>query len=83
MEVEFANCVFTRSDECNVGTAVGRLSLPQGEGEGEGSFKASWKHADLNPLPLSSPLVIRGETERASKCPSAWKTKGSSLVAQK
>jgi hypothetical protein len=79
MEVEFANCVFTRSDEYNVSTAVGRLSLSQEEGEGEGLLTASWKRADLNP----SPLVIRGEAEPAAKCLSAWKTKSSWLVAQK
>jgi hypothetical protein len=83
MEVEFANCVFARSDECNVSTVAGRLSLLQGKGEGEGSFTASWKRADVNLSPQSSPLVIRGEAERAAKCPSAWKTKSSWLVAQK
>jgi hypothetical protein len=83
MEVEFANCVFTRSDEYNVSTAVGRLSLSQEEGEGEGLLTASWKRADLNPSPQSSPLVIMGEAEPAAKCLSAWKTKSSWLVAQK
>ena len=81
MEVEFANYVFARSDECNVSTAAGRLSLSQGKGEG--SFTASWKRADVNLSPQSSSLVIRGESERAAKCPSAWKTKSSWLVAQK
>ena len=81
MEVKFANCGFARSDEWKVSTTVGNLSLTQAEGEGDGSFTARWRRAYLNPSPQSSPLAIRGEAEWTAKCPYAWETKRSWVIA--
>jgi hypothetical protein len=50
MELLFPNCEFAWSNDRSIGTAVGCLSLCQGEGEGEDSFTASWKPEHLNPL---------------------------------
>ena len=65
MELLFPN--YERSNDWNVGTAVGCLSLCQGEEEGEGSFTARWKCAHLNPSPQSAPRVTRGEAIRTAR----------------
>ena len=76
MEALFANAeVVARWDEWNFNTAVGRLSLF--EGEGEGSSMARWSRAGLSPSPQSSSFGAMGEAKRAAnrlpasqiKCP--------------
>ena len=46
----FANYEFAWPGEWNVCTALGCLSLLEGEGEGEGLFRATWKHVGFKPL---------------------------------
>ncbi|PYJ29491.1 MAG: hypothetical protein DME90_05415 [Verrucomicrobia bacterium] len=46
MELMLANYQFARLGEWNICTAVGRLSLP----EGEGLFRARWKRSGFEPL---------------------------------
>ncbi len=50
MEVVFANYEFAWPGEWNVCKAIGRFSLLEGEGEGEGLFSATWKHVGFKPL---------------------------------
>jgi len=84
MEALFANAeVVARRDEWNVNTPAGRLSLFAGEGEGEGSSRARWNPAGLNPSPQSSPVGMSGEAKRVTNCPPAWRTKCPWCVAQK
>jgi hypothetical protein len=76
MEALFANAeVVARWDEWNFNTAVGRLSLLEGEGEGEGSSMARWSRAGLSPSPQFSSFGARGEAKRAANCLPASQTK--------
>jgi hypothetical protein len=82
MEALFANAeVVARWDEWNFNTAVGRLSLF--EGEGEGSSRARWSRAGLSPSPQSSSFGAMGEAKRAANCLPASQIKCPRGVAQK
>jgi len=61
MESVFGTCEFVWSGGWDITTALGCLSLSGGEREDEGSFRARWNGARLEPSPQSSPLQIRGE----------------------
>ena len=63
MELVFVNYQLAWSEEWN--TAVGRLSLSEGEEEGEGLFRATGKRAGFKPLTsiLSPSHEGRGEKE--------------------
>ena len=50
MEAVFTNHEFAWPGEWNVCKAIGRRSLLDGEGEGEGLFRATWKHVGFKPL---------------------------------
>jgi hypothetical protein len=82
MEALFANAeVVARWDEWNFNTAVDRLSLL--EGEGEGSSRARWSRAGLSPSPQSSSFGAMGEVKRAANCLPASQIKCPRGVAQK
>ena len=68
MEVVFANYEFAWPGEWNVCKAIGRLSLLEGEGEGEGFLQDNRRmQAPKTPSPYSSPLN-QGERRERLAC---------------
>ena len=73
MELVFVNYQLAWSEEWN--TAVGRLSLSEGEKEGEGLFRATGKRVGFKPLTSILSPSHEGRGEKGHEAPAAERTR--------